>query len=90
MTNSRHFEELWEQCEKYHTSITGVSTIIDELLLKINLYQTIDKRVEIPEDDRKKIKSRTMGEILFTITSLSIKDNINVYEALNNALQIRQ
>lgn len=87
------FNELWEKCEKFHESEndtnTSVSNLIDELMMKLNLYKAIDLKPEIPEIDRQKIKSRTMGEILLTLTQLSLKDNINVYESLNTALQYR-
>ena len=87
-----HFEELWEQCENFQkdgAAHNDVQHIIDEMMLKINLYKAIDAKTEIPEEDRQKLKSRTLGEILLTLTSLSLKDNINVYEALNIALQYR-
>ena len=87
-----HFEELWEECEKFQKDATAkndVQHIIDELMLKINLYKAFDTKQEIPEEDRQKVKSRTLGEILLTLTALSLKDNINVYEALNIALQYR-
>lgn len=88
-----HFEELWEQCEKYHIdSIKEQNhlSIYDELILKINLYKALDNKTEISEHERKNIKSRILGEILFTLTSLSIKDDINVFSALNMTLQLRQ
>lgn len=84
-----HFEDLWVKCEKYHqdTAQDEVGSIIEELMLKINIYKVIDQKSEIPEDERKKIKSRTLGEILLTLTSLSNKDDIDVFEALSIALQ---
>lgn len=87
-----HFEELWERCENFHKdSALGspVQNIIEEMMIKINLYKAIDAKTEIPEDERQKLKSRTLGEILLTFTNLSLKDNINVYEALSIALQYR-
>jgi hypothetical protein len=87
-----HFEELWVRCEGFHTDAalgTNVQNIIEELTMKIGLYKAIDSRTEIPEDERQKLKSRTLGEILLTLTSLSAKDNIDVYEALSIALQYR-
>lgn len=89
---SQHFEDLWEKCEAFQkeaSSTDNVQSIIDELMLKINLYKVIDSKTEIPEEDRQKVKSRTLGEILLTLTALSLKDNINVYETLNIALQYR-
>lgn len=87
-----HFEELWEKSEKFHQEDGNekkTSELIDELVMKLNLYKAIDSREEIPESERQNIKSRTLGEILLTLTNLSLKDNINVYEALSIALQYR-
>lgn len=87
-----HFEELWEKCEKFHqenSEGSSVSSIMDELMLKINLYKVIDEKKEVPQEEREKIKARTLGEILLTLTNLSLKDNINVFEVLSIALQYR-
>lgn len=86
-----HFEELWTKCEELYqetASQESSNSIMDELALKINLYKALDHK-EIPEKEREIIKSRTMGEILLTLTKLSMKDNINVYEALSIAMQYR-
>lgn len=87
-----HFEKLWEQAEEFQkegSANSNVQQIIEELMMKISLYKAIDSKTELPEEDRQKVKSRTLGEILLTLTSLSLKDNINVYESLNMALQYR-
>ena len=87
-----HFEELWNKCETLQEDAAKHDTtqsIIDELVLKLNLYKAIDSKTEIDSQEREKVKSRTMGEILLTLTKLSMKDNINVYEALNIAMQYR-
>jgi hypothetical protein len=87
-----HFEELWEKCENFQKEINSngnSQSLIDELMFKINLYKAIDAKTEMPEEDRQKIKFRTLGEVLLTLTGLSFKDNINVYDALNTALLYR-
>lgn len=88
-----HFEQLWEQSEQLHQDNGGADTTIElltqELLLKINLYKAIDTRTELLEEDRAKAKSRTLGEILLTLTHISLKDNVNVFEALSTALHYR-
>ncbi len=87
-----HFEELWENCENLHKDLgkgDTVASVIDELAMKINLYKLLDGKTEITEEERQKIKSRTLGEILLTLTNLSLKDNINVFESLSIAYQIR-
>jgi hypothetical protein len=87
-----HFEELWEKCENFHRDAKlGASTqsVVDELIMKINLYKAIADKKEIPDAEYQKIKSRTLGEILLTMTKLSLQEDINVFEALGVALQYR-
>jgi hypothetical protein len=87
-----HFEELWEKCENLHQEMGSKSSteeLISQLAMKLDLYKTLDTKTEIPEEDRRQAKSRILGEILLTITNLSLKDNINVFESLGVALQYR-
>lgn len=88
----KHFEELWEECERLHQDTINEGTssdLINELIMKLNIYKVIDLKTEIPDEERQKIKSRTLGEILLTLTQLSLKDNINVFEALHTAYKYR-
>jgi hypothetical protein len=90
--SAKHFEELWEECETMHSQFNGndpLSSIMDELSMKINLYKALDYKT-LPQEELQKIKSRTLGEILLTLTHLSLKENINVFESLNVAKQYRQ
>ena len=83
-----HFEELWDKCETFHKeNINDESSfdIIQELTMKLGLYAAIAQKSEISSEDIEKAKSRLMGEILLSLTALSLKDNINVYDALNTA-----
>lgn|SRR5574337_47364 len=86
-----HFEELWEQCENFYKDtnlISNVPNLLEELTLKINLYKAMDKS-DLPKEEQQKAKSRLLGEILLTLTGLSFKDNVDVYEALAIAFQYR-
>ncbi len=90
--SAKHFEELWEECETMHSQFNGndpLSSIMDELSMKINLYKALDYKT-LPQEELQKIKSRTLGEILLTLTHLSLKENINVFESLSVAKQYRQ
>ena len=83
---------MWEQCENFHKNNiaeTSIPQLIEELVLKVNLYKTIDSQADMLGTELEKIKSRILGEILLTITGLSLKGNINVYESLAMALQTR-
>lgn len=88
-----HFEELWEKCESFHKENCqddSAPSILEELEAKVALYKAIEDKKEILKEDLLIIKSRTMGEILLTLTNLSLRDNINVYESLVSALQFRE
>lgn len=87
-----HFEELWEKCEQFHQpNDTEVSApaVIEALSLKLDLYKAIDGVSEMSTEDIHQAKSRTLGEILMSLTQLSLKDNINVFDALQLALHYR-
>ena len=87
-----HFEQLWEKCEAFHKDSNpdeNTSSILEEMTYKIEMYKSLDSSSQIPEDEKQKAKSRIMGEILLTLTNLSLRDNINVFDALGVALQFR-
>lgn len=86
------FSELWNRAEELHKEVSShhsVQSIIQEITMKMGIYKAVDSQEDIPPDERQKIKSRTMGEILLTLTALSLKDDINTYVALSEALQFR-
>ncbi len=90
MTNNfKHFEELWEFCENFHKKNikdSSSSSIIDELSLKVKLYSAINANEKIPNDDKKILKNRALGEIMLTLTHLSLIDDINVFSSLSEVL----
>jgi hypothetical protein len=87
-----HFEELWEKCENFHQEDgeNNIQSILDNLEMKIKFYRMVDNNPHMmtelkklnENDDKTKAKSRLLGEILLTLTNLSLKDNINVFDAL--------
>lgn len=80
----QHFEDLWDNAEAFHkTSNATASQILNEVSLKIELYKAV------AEHSDNEAKSGLMGEILLSLTHLSLVDNINVFEALLLALQER-
>jgi hypothetical protein len=86
-----HFEVLWEKCEKLHKEAgdNSSASLAQELSLKLDLYKILDSKSDLSNEDKQKIKSRLLGEILLTITNISLVDNINVYQALDEALKFR-
>jgi len=84
-----HFEELWDKCEAFHQENSKDESSVDvvhELTMKLGLYSAIAQKSEISSEDMEKAKSRLIGEILLSLTAISLKDNINVFDALNTAL----
>lgn len=85
---AKHFEELWEESEKCYKETVGNTTsdsILDELRYKIDFYKSVAQG-NITDEEKQKIKSHLFGEILMTLTQLSLKDNINSYKALQAAI----
>lgn len=88
----KHFEDIWLLGEKLFQDTVAqeqVSSILEELLLKINLYKALDEQKQIPLEEMQKVKARTFGELLLTLTNLSLKDNIDVFNALSTALNYK-
>ena len=84
-----HFEELWDKCETFHkenASDESSADLVQELTMKLGLYSAIAQKSEITSEDMEKAKSRLIGEILLSLTAISLKDNINVFDALYLAL----
>lgn len=79
---TKHFEQLWEESEAL-SNVDGESTAI----LLEDLIKGCKQLQSSPEEF---IKS-SFGHMLFIMTSLSKKLNINAYEALQNSMNdIRQ
>lgn len=87
-----HFEDLWTQCEELQKEAAQTHSIpemAEELMMKINLYKAITEKTKIPTEELQRMRTRILGEILLTLTKLSLKDNVNVFEALAEAFQVR-
>lgn len=82
-----HFEELWEKSEKFYKSNDDtIDNILNELILKIDLLKVIESKSELLKEEKEKAVSRLFGEILLSLTNLSLKENVDVFEALKSAL----
>lgn len=86
-----HFEDLWESCEKFFSSNNNESSseILDKLIHKIGIYKSIPENKEHPVE-LLKMKTLLFGELLLSLTQLSLKDNINSFTALNSAIKYRK
>lgn len=87
---SKHFENLWQEAEEINKKSapeSGTDEILDELILKINLYKAIDKNKDLP--NKEEAKSYMMGEILYSLSAISLKDNLNTFKALQDSIILR-
>jgi hypothetical protein len=85
-----HFEELWEKSEQFYQSNYSDDNsveILNSISMKINLLQILLQKDNLSKDDMEKAKSQLFGEILLSLTALSSKENIDVFNALQQSLQ---
>jgi len=87
--NIKHFEQLWEEAEQlsvkvFETKDKGVIELITGLLE--NYRDLIDS--ELPQEVVKSLRKRYMGEIVFWLTLMSAKDNVDVYSALMEEMKL--
>jgi hypothetical protein len=75
----KHFETVWEESEELSTKIRTDDYEIILNNIKIDL--------EILRSCEKEEQAETIGRILFEISALSKKFNINVYSALSTAME---
>jgi hypothetical protein len=73
--NDKHFEHLWEEAELVSSKVSKQSKeeVIQSILALLEEYKAIENEAT---------RLRKFGEILFKLSELSLKDNINVYNAL--------
>lgn len=82
-----HFEDLWESCENLNKNDDTLSKI-KELNSKIKLFEFIAlKKNEMIEQDYNTAIGSAFGEILFTLTKISLKENINVFKQLKKSFE---
>jgi hypothetical protein len=85
-----HFEDLWNEAEsllKDETSKKSVLSIVQELTAKISLYSALDNNNQIGTEEKKKLKFHLFGKIMMVLTSLSLKDDVNTFSALQNEIE---
>jgi hypothetical protein len=92
MTNNiKHFEELWNEAESIsikNIDRSSSSNILDELIMKLSLYRSLENKQEFLEKiGLNELREICFGEALFIFTKLAAKDNINAYAALNEIIK---
>ena len=86
--NIKHFETLWDESEALVSKIHEKSSHDDLIKLISNLtndYKEMHSS-NLPDEVKSSLKTRYMGEIIFLLSALSQRDNINVYAALKEEL----
>ena len=84
MNDIKHFEDVWNESEslaarKYKDA--PASVIIEKIKTLLGSYDALNTFAE-SMDVRNTLKRKYMGEILFLISALSIRDDVNIWEAL--------
>lgn len=91
MADIKHYEQVWEEAEILSLQKNkGKSTpeIIKEIIELFTSYSeadTIDSK-EVSAS----LKHRYMGEALFLMTAISMRDGVNTYAALNDMLTMNK
>lgn len=87
-----HFEELYEQSEKLATKIHQTETtteLIASIMSVLNDYKDLATS-KLPDEVKASLRNRYMGEIMFLFTAISMKDNVNVYAALQEEMRLNE
>ena len=87
-----HFEELYEKSEQISSNIHKNTTTEDLIKLITNLladYKDINLST-ITDEVKNSLKNRYMGEVVFLLTAISVRDNINVYAALKQEMNLNE
>jgi hypothetical protein len=88
-----HYEELWVKAEELKAgdiSNRSVKSIIMELQAKFSVYEAMDANDKLSPEEKQRLKEHLFGKLLMTLTQLSLKDNVNTYAALAEAIEEEQ
>jgi hypothetical protein len=84
---AKHFEELWEEAEKlFDADKLKVDSILNELQAKVSLYRLLGAG-SFDAAELASAQASMIGKMLMTLASLSLKENVNTYAALAEAIQ---
>jgi len=82
----KSFEQLWNEVEKRSLQVNknddsihllkGINVILDEI------QNNLDKDNELPEDIKSSITSDLIGELLYNISTITARENVNIWLAL--------
>lgn len=79
------FEDIWNTAEnknKLSLFNENINSIIEEIKLKLEMYNNLNN-LDISPEELNKLKTISFGEILFSLSKISLLDNINVAAGLH-------
>ncbi len=86
MTTNISYDLLWETSEQlFKDDQSDAGSIINELIAKLSFYKTLDTS-ELAQEEKNKAKQFVMGNILMTLSHLTLKDNLNIYPIHKEAI----
>jgi len=88
-----HFEDLWDKSEKASYPLTSnemeilgkISSVVDEIK---DIYSVGEKSRD--KQLLQGMKSKALGRLVMNIAALSAKENIDIYAAMKDQLDIIQ
>jgi hypothetical protein len=80
----KHFEQLWEEAEDLSHKLEKINYKNALQILRQNIDNIVDAKVLETNE------AEAMGEILFALSFLSKKLNINVFTALQYSIEERK
>ena len=84
------YDMIWETSEQlFKDDKSDTGSIINELIAKLSFYQTLDTS-ELAQEEKNKAKQFVMGNILMTLSHLTLKDNLNIYTIHKEAISTQQ
>lgn len=92
MSTIKHFETIWQEAENISSKkleTDNTSNIATEIADLCDNLSAVDEMNADPSA-KSSLKKRYIGEILFHLTAISAKENINVYAVLKEQILLNQ
>jgi hypothetical protein len=84
---TKHFEELWNDAEKSSSAIFETKSNME---IYKELSNAIERIINYTEGLGSNYYENKIGALLYIISSLSEREKINVYTALNNTIKLKE
>jgi hypothetical protein len=81
----KHFETLWEEAEKLSGKIYGevpTKEITERIWDTLKGYHEVEADAGGSKEIADSLRQKYIGHVVFLLTALSLRDNINVYAVL--------